>query len=138
MAVDNKLLGTLVIDNIPPASKGAHQIKVWFQYSSHDEEILAVFTKSDGENIDRENWLAIPIQYPDQVDEIIVDAAEHQEEDRAAIKRSFETARDNSDELGFSCHQCDEEILHFVEGRTYNSQTGLWEVVKPQVGHSEL
>jgi molecular chaperone DnaK len=96
MAADNKKLATFRLDGIPPAPRGVPQIEVTFDIDANG--ILNVAAKDKATN--KEQKVAITASSmlaKEDVDQMVRDAAEHAEEDRA--RRAATESRNEADAL---------------------------------------
>jgi molecular chaperone DnaK len=96
MAADNKKLATFRLDGIPPAPRGVPQIEVTFDIDANG--ILHVTAKDKATN--KEQKVAITASSmlaKEDVDQMVRDAAEHAEEDRA--RRAATESRNEADAL---------------------------------------
>jgi molecular chaperone DnaK len=96
MAADNKKLATFRLDGIPPAPRGVPQIEVTFDIDANG--ILNVTAKDKATN--KEQKVAITASSmlaKEDVDQMVRDAAEHAEEDRA--RRAATESRNEADAL---------------------------------------
>ena len=96
MAADNKKLATFRLDGIPPAPRGVPQIEVTFDIDANG--ILNVAAKDKATN--KEQKVAITASSmlaKEDVDQMVRDAAEHAEEDRA--RRAETESRNEADAL---------------------------------------
>ena len=96
MAADNKKLATFRLDGIPPAPRGVPQIEVTFDIDANG--ILNVTAKDKATN--KEQKVAITASSmlaKEDVDQMVRDAAEHAEEDRA--RRTATESRNEADAL---------------------------------------
>jgi len=96
MASDNKKLATFRLDGIPPAPRGVPQVEVTFDIDANG--ILNVAAKDKATN--KEQKVAITASSmlaKEDVDQMVRDAAEHAEEDRA--RRAATESRNEADAL---------------------------------------
>ena len=96
MATDNKKLATFRLDGIPPAPRGVPQIEVTFDIDANG--ILNVAAKDKATN--KEQKVAITASSmlaKEDVDQMVREAAEHAEEDRA--RRAATESRNEADAL---------------------------------------
>ena len=96
MAGDNKKLATFRLDGIPPAPRGVPQIEVTFDIDANG--ILNVTAKDKATN--KEQKVAITASSmlaKEDVDQMVREAAEHAEEDRA--RRAATESRNEADAL---------------------------------------
>jgi molecular chaperone DnaK len=102
MAADNKKLATFRLDGIPPAPRGVPQIEVTFDIDANG--ILNVTAKDKATN--KEQKVAITASSmlaKEDVDQMVRDAAEHAEEDRA--RRAATESRNEADALVYQAER---------------------------------
>jgi molecular chaperone DnaK len=110
MATDNKKLATFRLDGIPAAPRGVPQVEVTFDIDANG--ILNVAAKDKATN--KEQKVAITASSmlaKEDVDQMVRDAAEHAEEDRA--RRHDAESRNEADALTFQA----ERLLKDLEGK---------------------
>ena len=96
MAADNKKLATFRLDGIPPAPRGVPQIEVTFDIDANG--ILNVAAKDKATNKEQKVTItASSMLAKEDVDQMVRDAAEHAEEDRA--RRAATESRNEADAL---------------------------------------
>jgi molecular chaperone DnaK len=96
MAADNKKLATFRLDGIPPAPRGVPQIEVTFDIDANG--ILNVAAKDKATNKEQKVTItASSMLAKEDVDQMVRDAAEHAEEDRA--RRAATESRNEADGL---------------------------------------
>jgi len=102
MARDNRILGTFMLDGIPPAPRGMPQIEVTFDIDANG--ILHVTAKDRGTG--KENRVTITgstTLQKEEVDRMVKEAEAHAEEDRRRAE-SVET-RNHADQLAYQAEK---------------------------------
>jgi molecular chaperone DnaK len=102
MAADNKILGTFVLDGIPPAPRGVPQIEVTFDIDANG--ILDVRAKDRATSREQSVRItASSMLSKDDVDRMVKDAQSHAEEDRQ--RRELVETRNQADALAFQAER---------------------------------
>jgi len=94
MARDNKILGTFILDGIPPAPRGVPQIEVSFDIDANGILNVSARDKATG----REQKITITASSgltKEEVERMVREAEQHREEDRR--RRELAEARNNAD-----------------------------------------
>jgi molecular chaperone DnaK len=102
MAGDNKILGTFVLDGIPPAPRGVPQIEVTFDIDANG--ILDVRAKDRATSREQSVRItASSMLSKHDVDRMVTDAQAHAEEDRQ--RREAVETRNQADALAFQAER---------------------------------
>ena len=102
MARDNRILGTFMLDGIPPAPRGLPQIEVTFDIDANG--ILNVTAKDKATNKEQKVTItASSMLAKEDVDKMVREAAEHAEEDRR--RRAEVESRNEADALTFQAER---------------------------------
>ena len=102
MAMDNKQLGTFVLDGIPPAPRGVPQIEVTFDIDA--DGILHVSAKDKATG--REQKITITASSgldQDEIERMVQEAEAHANEDRR--RRELVEQRNNADTLAYTAEK---------------------------------
>ncbi len=94
MARDNKILGTFILDGIPPAPRGVPQIEVSFDIDANGILNVSARDKATG----REQKITITASSgltKEEIERMVREAEQHREEDRR--RRELAEARNNAD-----------------------------------------
>merc|ERR1711916_394259 len=111
LALDNKLLGNFVLDNLPPAPAGQPQIEVEFDISADGILAVSARDKKTGseQNITIESTGGLS---QDQIDKMIEDAKIYAEED--AAKKALAEAKNAAESTVYNAEKTIKD--HDVEG----------------------
>jgi len=110
MAADNRLLGTFVLDSLPPAPRGLPQIEVSFDLDANG--ILSVRAKDKGTG--KEQSIRIEASSglsKEEVERMTRDAEAHREEDRR--RRELVDLRNQADHI---VHETDKQLAEHKDG----------------------
>jgi molecular chaperone DnaK len=111
MAADNKILGTFVLDGIPPAPRGVPQIEVTFDIDANG--ILDVKAKDRATGREQSVRItASSMLSKDDVDRMVKDAQAHAEEDRR--RREAVETRNQADALAFQAERTLKDLAEKV------------------------
>ena len=128
LALDNKLLGNFVLDNLPPAPAGQPQIEVEFDISADGILAVSARDKKTGseQNITIESTGGLS---QDQIDKMIEDAKIYAEED--AAKKALAEAKNAAESTVYNAEKTIKD--HDVEGDLKEELEAVISSVQEQV-----
>ena len=130
-AADNKTLGRFILDGIPPAPRGVPQVEVTFDIDANG--ILDVKAKDRATNKEQQVRItASSMLDKSAVDQMVRDAAEHADEDKA--RREDVETRNQAEALTFQAERAIKDLGDKVSSEdkleTDNSVASLREALK--------
>jgi molecular chaperone DnaK len=135
MAGDNKILGTFILDGIPPAPRGVPQIEVTFDIDANG--ILDVRAKDRATGREQSVRItASSMLSKDDVDRMVKEAQTHAEEDRQ--RRDAVEARNQADALAFQAERTLKDLGDKVSAEDRASVESKVEAVRAALKGDDL
>lgn len=125
LAKDNKVLGTVRLDDIPPAPRGVPQFEITFKIDANG--ILNVKAKDKGTGKEKDITITASTQMEqDEIDKMVKEAAENEAKDKEELEKV--KSKNEADTLVF---QAEKLIRDYSEKITEDQKKDLEDKIKP-------